>query len=163
MAFALLFALACAPESSERVPIEYGARVEEPAAEPWIEDARVYCDQGWWRMHVNVVGIAPSAEWVIDLVGPGEPHRMVADGWSAETRHQEWTNESPCTEDKVFQVESAIPCDVGMNHLIWLQGEASRVADCAVLGPEAEGIAPGILPDTTCAALTYDDSWSIDG
>ena len=156
----LLFLAACGPTTdptdSERTIMEQGYRAQDGTTEPWIRYAKVHCNDGWWDMHMSVQGIASSAEWVMYLDVEGEPHRMVADGYAPQERHQDWTNESPYNPEKHHQVETHLPCQVGLNHLIWVQGETSaRAADCVVLGPDAESLAT----EYDCEALSYDDNW----
>ena len=163
MFFALLLMFACGPatpDTTERTTIEQGSRAQEVTTEPWIRNAKVHCDDGWWDMHMSVQGVATTAEWVMDLEVEGEPHRMVADGFGPEGRLQDWTNESPYNPEKNYQVETHLPCQVGLNHLIWIQGETgTRAADCVVLGPDAEDLAADTDVGAGCVALSYDDRW----
>jgi len=167
MLYPLLLLVACGTgidsDSKARTTIEQGNRLEEGSSETWIRDARVICRDDWWDMRVAVNGIATSVEWAIDFDGEGEPHRMVADGWSPDSRIQNWTNESPYNPDKEFQVESHLPCQVGLNHMIWLQGSGANPVDCAFLGPNAAERAADLDWQVDCVALSYDDEWSIAG
>ena len=161
MLFYLLLLVACGPavteDSTSRTYVEQGYRLEDGEAEPWIRSARVWCENDWWDMHVSVAGIASSAEWVMDLEGEGEPHRMVADGWSPDSNHQDFTNESPYNPVKERSVETHIPCEVGLTHLIWVQGTGSRPAEYAYFGPKAAEFAADCDEDIGCVALSYDD------
>ena len=167
MLYALLLLVACGTgidsDTTARTTIEQGDRLEEGSSEPWIRDARVICRDDWWDMRVAVEGIATSVEWVLDFDGEGEPHRMVADSWAPESRTQYWTNESPYNPDKEYQVESHLPCHVGSNHMIWIQGTGTDPVDCAFLGPEAAERAAELDWQVACVALSYDDDWSIAG
>ena len=166
MLFYLLLLAACGPTANEdslaKTYIEKGYRAEDGETEPWIRSARVWCEDGWWDMHVSVAGIASSAEWIMDLEGEGEPHRMVADGWLPDERLQDFTNESPYSETKERAVETRIPCEVGLTHMIWVQGSGARPADYAFLGPNAADFAADCDDDMQCAVLSYDDDWYLN-
>ncbi len=166
MFFYLLLLVACGPttddDSLDRTYIEQGYRAEDGEAEPWIRSARVWCKDGWWDMHVSVSGIASSAEWIMDVEGEGEPHRMVADGWVPDDRLQDFTNESPYSERKERAVETHIPCEVGLTHMIWIQGSGARPVDYAFFGPNAAEFAEDCDDDMQCTVLSYDDDWYLN-
>ncbi len=167
MLFPLMLLVACGTgidaDTTARTTIEQGDRLEEGASESWIRDASIRCADGWWDMHVAVEGIATSVEWGMDMDGEGEPHRMVADAGAPDSQTQYWTNESPYNPDKTYQVESHLPCHVGFNHMIWIQGTGTDPVDCAFLGPDAAERAADLDWLVDCVALTYDDEWSIGG
>lgn len=157
----LLLLAACGPnttrDSTEERYVEGGYRLEDGETEPWIRSAEVWCEDEWWHMRVSVAGIASSAEWIMDLGGAGEPHRMVADGYVPEVRLQDFTNESPYSPTKKRAVETLIPCEVGLSHMIWVQGNGAYAAECVVFGPKAaEAVYDGPLDG--CTLLSYYDS-----
>lgn len=132
-----LLLLACAQPTGlpSGTAVESGWRVDPVEVEPVVRDLTLLLREGHWDLHLQTTGLAGSIYWYIDLQGSSEPHNLVAESWSPDTRIQDWSLELPIDLDYTgsLQTVSRVPYAEGLAHGFHVFGADGALADCAIL------------------------------